>query len=254
MDAEEESVKVQLISDVHAEFHADGGKEFVEKLPVLGDVLVVAGDLGMVSQLYARLTELCAKFKASENRYVVYVPGNHEYYHTRGRDEVNRALGKVERRCSNFVWLNNSVFLLGGRRFVGTTMWFPHDPLNVMFEHQLSDFSAIPGYRKWVYEANDRAHEYLSRTVMPGDIVVTHHVPSYVCVPERYRSDDLNRFFVSPWAERIIYEQQPAAWLFGHTHACVDGIIEDTRMVCNPFGYAGRDEVAGFDPGLVIEL
>jgi predicted phosphodiesterase len=246
---EETSMKIQILSDTHLEFHEDEGKEFVANLPVVGDVLVVAGDFSMVGQLVVRLTELCARFP-----HVVYVAGNHEYYHTRGRDEVNKALGKVGRRCENFTWLNNTSARIQGRRFVGTTMWFPHHPLNICHEHLLADFKYIRGYRKWVYDANDRAKAFLEREVEPGDIVVTHHVPSYACIDGRFRGDDANRFYVSGWAERIIYEQEPELWVFGHSHARTDGLIEQTHLVSNPFGYKGRSEVREFDPGFVIEV
>lgn len=242
-------MKVQVLSDAHLEFHQDEGKEFVQKLPVVGDVLVVAGDFALTKMLCIRLIELCRRFKQ-----VVYVVGNHEYYLTRGRDEVHKVLEKVSRRCDNFHWLKDSTTTIDGQRFVGTPMWFPDDPLNACYEHRLNDFKLIPGYRKWVYEANEKARRFLQDTVTPDDVVVTHHAPSYFCVPLRWKGSDINRFFVCSWAERVIRVNEPKLWIFGHVHSPNDMVLNETRVVSNPFGYAGTDEVVGFQGDFVVQV
>ena len=38
-------MRIQPVSDLHLEFDPDHGKRFASSLPVLGDVLVLAGDV-----------------------------------------------------------------------------------------------------------------------------------------------------------------------------------------------------------------
>jgi hypothetical protein len=68
------------------------------------------------------------------------------------------------------------------------------------------------------------------------DVVVTHHLPSYQSVPDCFRGDQLNRFYVCN-QERLIVEKQPQLWLHGHTHTPCDYLVDETRIVCNPLGY-----------------
>jgi hypothetical protein len=42
-------------------------------------------------------------------------------------------------------------------------------------------------------------------------------------------------------------------WVFGHIHRTVDTSVNGTRLVSNQRGYP-HEPVAGFDPGLVIDL
>jgi len=234
-------MRIQVISDVHAEFHRDKGESFIGSLvPDAVDVLVVAGDLTTDGTLIEVLTRLCDRYAE-----VVYVPGNHEYYSsTRGR--VHGKLEKAERRLSNLHWLRNTTTEIGGQRFVGTTLWFADHPLNVAYEGKLNDFSQIQGFRRWVYEENEKAVRFLKAEIRPTDVVVTHHVPTNAANHPRWRGSDLNRFFVCELGNVIAYAG-PKVWCFGHTHESVDMTLGETRLVCNPFGYAGHEENPRFE-------
>lgn len=70
------SLNLQIVSDLHWEFHADKGRGFVAAMDPTGvDVLIVAGDLTTAKYLEQSLTWLCERFE-----HVVYVHGNHEHY------------------------------------------------------------------------------------------------------------------------------------------------------------------------------
>jgi hypothetical protein len=45
-------------------------------------------------------------------------------------------------------------------------------------------------------------------------------------------------------------------WVHGHTHDSFDYVVNGTRVVCNPRGYAqyGVNENPRFDPGFVIDI
>jgi hypothetical protein len=43
-------------------------------------------------------------------------------------------------------------------------------------------------------------------------------------------------------------------WIHGHTHESFDYVVNGTRVVCNPRGYAPRDLNPAFDPGLTVDV
>ena len=244
---------IQLLSDLHFEFHRDGGRSFIESLDPNGvDVLVLAGDIDVATGLFQSLTAICRRFSDSS---VMYVPGNHEYYHS-SLNEVHHILNLVRNKNRNFVWLNNNVIELGGVCFLGTTLWFPRSDAGVSVKRMLSDFSVIQDFESWVYGENLAAVDFLSQNLRKGDIVVTHHLPSPQCVSSRYADSVLNPFFVCDLTN-LILEREPLLWMFGHTHDSVSTSIspsERTLVRCNPFGYAHGGLNPNFRERLIIDV
>jgi Icc-related predicted phosphoesterase len=240
-------MRIGLLSDLHFEFYdGDAWRDFVACIDVDAlDVLILAGDICGASQLTRVLSAFC--FKEVE---VVYVTGNHEYYRS-DFDAVHEVLARLD--LANLHWLHNSAVEINGQRFVGTTMWFPHHPAQTMGTEDLSDFRLIEGFAERVGEENRAAQRFLEEAVRPGDVVVTHHLPSQRCVPMRFASSPLNRFFVCPQDE-LVLQRRPALWVHGHSHASVDVELGSTRVVCNPFGYLGFELNENFDLRLTMEV
>jgi Icc-related predicted phosphoesterase len=93
----------------------------------------------------------------------------------------------------------------------------------------------------------------LAAELRETDVVVTHHLPTQRSVPPRFSSSPLNAFFVCD-VEELIEERRPRLWMHGHTHTSVDTRIGPTRILCNPFGYAGWELNAGFVDGMFVDL
>lgn len=241
-------MKIKCISDIHFEFHPDGGKAFVESLPNNCDVLVVAGDLTThKTGIAPALSMLCQKFKR-----VVYTPGNHEYWGTT-KGQVNRSLDKARARNPNLYVLSNSVAEIEGQRFVGGTMWFSETVEAMRWAHSWADFAKIKGLRNWIFNDNRKFAALLQSELKQGDIVVSHHLPSSAVVSDRYKNNPGNCYFISEMSNEIL-DKKPAVWFFGHTHDSRDMMLGDTRMVCNPFGYFDYETNGKFDPYLVVEI
>lgn len=102
-------------------------------------------------------------------------------------------------------------------------------------------------------------------------VIVTHHAPSFRSVPELWKDDPLTPAFASSIADDLLSGHRDGAndhradlheairptpsinfWLHGHIHARSDYMIDRTRVVCNAHGYG--DEVADFDPSLILEI
>ena len=140
---------------------------------------------------------------------------------------------------------------LQGHNFLGTTLWFRDDPLNECHAHRLSDFN-IPGFRKFVYKENVRALEFITRDTRPGDIVVTHHIPTNRSVGNEWKTNLLNRFFVCD-VERELFSKQPRLVVHGHTHESFHYHLGDTEVICNPLGYPHQIN-RFFDSRLIVEI
>lgn len=241
-------MNIQIISDVHAEYQVDSGREFVDVLEPEGiDVLAVAGDLCGFRKLQKTLEWLSDAYAE-----VVYTFGNHECYGA----TIQRVRGEAQaaaQRISNLHFLDNSTCTIDGQRFVGTALWFPYHPENVMYESGMDDFRKIRDLRATVYNESDLATEFLRETVRVGDVVMTHHLPSYACVSERFKTSSLNRFFVNDMDD-LIFDQKPKLWIHGHTHDSKDFMHGDTRIVCNPFGVVGHGLNPEFVDQKVIEI
>jgi Icc-related predicted phosphoesterase len=76
-------------------------------------------------------------------------------------------------------------------------------------------------------------------------VVVGHHAPSKQSTHPKYQNDQLmNGGYSSDLSEFILDHPQIKLWTHGHTHDPFDYMIGTTRVVCNPRGYAGWDEMA----------
>ena len=85
---------IRLLSDLHLEFHRDGGRAFIAELTAAPDeILVLAGDIAVGEGLLRALPSFCRKW-----REVVYVAGNHEYYQ-------NEMLGPTQNKAARDEYL-----------------------------------------------------------------------------------------------------------------------------------------------------
>ena len=244
-------MRVLVLSDLHLEFFPDNGGRFVEKLDPSGvDVLVLAGDISLVSQgsLRAALKWLCDKFPE-----VVFVLGNHEFYNA-SVDSTLDEIADIARLTPNLHWLENSTVEISGQRFVGSTLWFPDlpDGQNAHFSRGLNDFHYIMGFREWVYGRNTESVRFLEDTVQKGDVVITHHIPTIEGVHPKWMSDvnGFGRFFLTQLPKEVL--RRPRLWFYGHTHDSMAFEIGDCQFRCNPFGYYMREENPQFDKRLIL--
>jgi hypothetical protein len=130
---------------------------------------------------------------------------------------------------------------VAGRRFVGSTLWFPYDDEAHAYRHLLTDFHLIARFAEDVYEENRRAVRFLDATAGPGDIVITHHLPARDGIAPHFKREPLARLapFFANDHQGLVARSQPALWIHGHMHVPSDWRLGETRIVCNPIGYPG---------------
>lgn len=243
-------MNIQLKSDLHWEHEVHQTRAIVsaEKdsayVSPEADVLVLAGD--MINATESHIDYLSYKFKDVKIP-ILYVPGNHEYWHQNYTDARN--LLKKKLFCSNIKLLDPHSIIIKDKDeeevlFVGATVWTNlSNPMKAMIAQRTRDFQNIKGISvdSWTNK-NIEEIAYIEKILNYEDfhymkkVVITHYLPSYRSVPSRFLRDDANCIFVATDMERVIHECQPDLMLHGHTHDSNDYLIGKTRVVSNPKG------------------
>lgn len=104
-----------------------------------------------------------------------------------------------------------------------------------------------------MYNVNRESTAWLYATMLPGDVVITHHLPSWQCVDRKYLGDPRNAFYVTN-LPALIAAARPAVWIHGRAHTHFDKLLGDTRIVRNPFGYLDLGEQSGYKKDMFIDL
>lgn len=244
-------MNLQIISDVHCESHKDGGLSFINSLDSTDiDALIIAGDLDNFNHAHPAINVL-KLFRKKYNK-IFFVHGNHDLWYT----SPKAAIKNIENICLD----NDIEFLRAGKivefmghRFLGDAMFFPEAPDNPSLEYAMSDFEKIKEFKPWLYGHNYAFYHFIKNNMKEGDIVITHHLPSFKSVHPKYKRSSLNTFFVSEMDE-LILALKPRLWVHGHTHSSADYNLGSTRIVANPFGDPARFLNKDFQDKLIITL
>lgn len=86
------------------------------------------------------------------------------------------------------------------------------------------------------------------------NVVTTHHVPTLLNYPEKYKNSPLNDGFVVELFD-FINRSNISHWIYGHHHAnVIDFEIGKTKMLTNQLGYVKHGEQIGFRQNVFIEV
>lgn len=267
-------MKYALCSDLHLEF-LDIDIQNTEN----ADVLILSGDILVAQDLHDHpeihpndpvnipnliyRQEVAQRFRDFLKRvsfqfpHVVYVAGNHEFYH--GKWE--QTLTILRNECSKFTniyFLENESKVIDNVTFIGGTLWTDcnkYDPLTMFnLPNLMNDFKIIRvekyGYRKLkcddIINRHTKMKQFIRDTIKENPngefIVVGHHAPSHKSIHPRYiRDREMNGGYSSDMDEFILEHPQIKLWTLGHMHDPHSYYVGDTFVACNPRGYAGHD-------------
>lgn len=227
-------MKIRLLSDVHHEFYEDT-RLYSNKGE---DVLVIAGDLHVGHDKCWR----ALKQFAEHVPHVVYVPGNHEYYH-QTIAEFDDYITRFS-QGTNIHFLNPGRVTLDGVTFIGAALWtdFDNSDFNKFYcGRHINDFRTIKNFSADKCQDLNRLHYgYIKQqyeAVEGPKVVVTHFLPDHACVAAQYRGPDIINHYFANNLGHWIQDLEDTTWLFGHTHDNVDIVIGETRVIANPYGY-----------------
>lgn len=254
-------MKLHILSDLHLSVQG------LQHPETDADVVILAGDIARPAA--------AIDWARGFGKPVLYVPGNHEFYGSSLAE--TRALLQQHSAGSQVQVLDNASTVLQGVRFIGSTLWtdFLATGDGAAREHAMAqaqqfmrDFSRIrmaaqPGEGLFspldsaaLFAANARwlQHE-CARPFAGPTVVITHHAPTLHSIHPRFAGSPINACFVAD-AAALVAGSGARLWIHGHTHDSFDYQVGNTRVLCNPRGYAkdGVVENARFDPQLVVAL
>lgn len=252
-------MRIQYASDLHLEFRDNAHYLKENPLKVVGDILVLAGDIGYLGDdNYSRHPFWGW---ASENyKEVIIALGNHEFY--KGYD-----LGKIEDGFDLEIRPNvhayyNKVVRIDDVDIIVSTLWAQVELKNAFYtERCITDFHRIVynGERFTFSEfnsENERCTAFIKKAMEESDarikVVVTHHVPSFELNSKDFDGSALNGAFTVELANYIAHSGIDY-WIYGHSHRNIDKTIGDTRCISNQLGYTFHNEHLDFKSDAVIE-
>jgi Calcineurin-like phosphoesterase. len=252
-------MKIQYASDLHLEFPEN--KEFLKRNPLLpgGDVLLLAGDIVP----FAAMDKHTDFFSyVSDNFKTTYwIAGNHEYY---GSDISDRAGSFNEKIKDNLFLLNNVSAIQENIELIFSTLWTKISPAN-QFEirQRLSDFHTIkynnkgltPDHYNLLHEqCCSFLNKEISKEGTEKKVIITHHVPTFMYYPEKYKGDCLNEAFAVEMYNDIL-RSKADYWIFGHHHTnTADFVIGSTTLATNQLGYVKYKECPDFNAKKIITI
>ena len=246
-------MKLQIVSDLHNEFQDITIKK------TDADILILAGDIHVGTKGLDWIKRQRLDIP------ILYVLGNHEFYHQNLPDTEWELMRKkwIDSSPSNIKVMENATFFYNGTFFLGSTLWTDYrlqgDQKLAMLEAEkrMNDHRVIKNdTRSWLpkdaLERHTYSVAYLKKELAKHkkNVVITHHAPSVQSCGD-YKTDSLSPAFASN-LEGFIMDNDIDLWVHGHVHSKCDYYIDKTRVVCNPRGYP--HEKKEFDSGFIVEI
>lgn len=284
-------MKLYVTSDIHLEFG-----DCIINNQHHADVLILSGDIMIAQDMHdhpesastikksmqsdgQRLggrQESAQRFRDFLKRcsvqfpHVIYVAGNHEFYHGKWpiglqylRDECDR--------FSNVYFMENDSRTINDFTFIGCTLWTDmnkNDPVTMFgVTSMMNDFNIIRNsdraysklQPKHVVKQHNVSLQFIKSIVEQDShknyVVVGHHAPSRRSIKPKYATNHvMNGAYSSDLEDFITDHPQIRLWTHGHTHDDFDYMVGSTRVVCNPRGYLGYEPRAEIWQPKLVEL
>ena len=194
-------------------------------------------------------------------QYSYWIPGNHEYYYSDIQERSGRLNEKVR---DNILLINNTSIVHHQIKFVFSTLWTTISTINQFtIQHRISDFRVIKNMGQAFTPGDyNQLHriclQFLKNELLENDsektVVVTHHVPTMLNYPEKYKGDVLNETFAVELYD-LINDSNIDYWIFGHHHQNIcDFVVNKTRLISSQLGYVRFREHLGFKNNTCIYI
>lgn len=239
-------MKIAVHSDLHLEFSGNNFrvKDVLQSLlNNKPDLLCLVGDnVGTADQAYTFL-----KACSDNVEHVLFVPGNHEYYHGDKREDYKEVIDELE----GVTLLDRTFVDMFGFRIHGCTLWSRFDDTDIY--RNVADYRLVhtpeESFKKSLVDEN-----WLRQSLADSptrNIVLTHFPPTRHCLHPGFPNSSLTEYFYNDYNYMLDPHYDVRLWLCGHTHHCYDVKIEQTRMVANCSGYY-VGESAGYNVDKLI--
>ncbi|MCP4311277.1 MAG: metallophosphoesterase [Bacteroidetes bacterium] len=252
-------MKIQFASDLHLEFPQN--EEFLKINPLQpeGDILLLAGDIvpfAVMDKYDDFFSYVSDNFQAT-----YWIPGNHEYYYYDIADKSGTLNEKIR---SNVFIVNNEVVRHENINLIFCSLWSNISMANQwQIERGMSDFHVIKNkgdrfsaehYNQLHVQSIEFLNQELHHNNTHSSVVATHHVPTLLNYPEKYKSSVLNEAFAVELFD-LIESKGPDYWIYGHSHCNThDFKIGNTHIRTNQLGYVKYNEQIGYKNEKIIKI
>lgn len=261
-------MKIQIASDLHLEHIEDEDVDFSDILNPSADVLALCGDIITYdSPLLQPFLEWCS----SNFTFVLWVPGNHEYYtcDSLSYNELNLLYSYICSHFSNVFFMNKRSILVNNVLFIGCTLWSRIPGTHAtQIESVLRDYRYIytmSGERLTVEEVNhlfDHHFTYICKELSAAKalgyvpVVLTHHAPASTETSAPCYDESPHKYAFSTDIHVAELPCVPRLWVFGHTHYNVHHKqhANGYELVSNQFGYDGEHDGLLYKFAKVLEI
>jgi len=248
-------LKIQIMSDIHKDQRGD-----IPQFSREADAIVIAGDIannGKGVDKFFNMVDNSVKVP------VIVVLGNHDYYSYRYNSFVKAVedYKEMASKYSNIHILARETLEIDGVNFIGATLWTDYDKGRGIS----TAISAMPCFRYLrvddrLVNYQDILDEYNKDVAFIGNslsnslknVVITHHVPTFNHIPNKYKNNRLNGSFCTN-LDDFIMDNQPDVWVCGHTHTNFTGQMGECTLYCNPWGYSFEKQT-GYLENFMIEV
>ncbi|PMD49079.1 hypothetical protein L207DRAFT_414686 [Hyaloscypha variabilis F] len=266
---------VQILSDLHLE----APKAYdVFNITPKAPYLALLGDIGNIvshkGDCLAFLTRQLHQFRA-----VLFIPGNHETYHSNWPETLEILLAFEKDVSSNaslgdFILLDRAAYQLPDTNvlILGCSLFSSIAPENHMaVSHGLNDFFVT---NDWDVDSHNEAHKrdlaWLNSRVAELEIeqsdvrimIFTHWSPStdVRAVDPRHATSSISSAFSTDLSEEKCFQSDKVKlWAFGHTHYNCDFIVKRKggagalRLLANQRGYYFA-QADGYDGEKTVDI
>lgn len=255
-------MKIQFASDLHLEFHDNWRWLRLNPLEVIGDILVLAGDIGYLGDDNYAVHPFW-DWAADNFEQVLCCMGNHEFYKYYDIARLTDGF-KIEIRPNIHSYYNGVVSLNDADTdIILSTLW-----AKIALENAYYTENVVSDFRRILYEGetltfadfnkeHERCLSFIRKAVEESSashkVVVTHHVPSFLLQDPRFKDSRANGAFTVE-LEDYIKSSNIDYWIYGHSHYNKDMAIGNTQCVSNQLGYVFHNEHLTFASGKMIEI
>ncbi|MCC8112696.1 MAG: metallophosphoesterase [Bacteroidales bacterium] len=254
--------RIQYASDLHLEFNENSRWLKFNPLDSVGDVLILAGDIGYIGDDNYQHHPFWNW--ASDNfEQVIVVPGNHELYKYQDINQFSDGWELPIRQNVRAVY-NKAIPLTEKTDLLATTLWSHIEKENAYItEQSVSDFHRIMNgevlldYRRFNDEHHRCIEFLLNELEQLKDrkiVVISHHVPCLELISPEFVSSRINGAFTADLKDLILSHPQIQYWIYGHSHRNIEKCIGSTKCISNQLGYTFANEHHDFNPNAFIEV
>ncbi len=259
-------MKVDYISDLHIDMYIDYNEsvddiirifnQIIAKDRKIGDVLVIAGDLGHYNN---QSIEFLKYLRKNYYKNIMVVLGNHDYYlfgkyaRTKYKNSFERVsemrdLINVE---EGLYCLNGNIIEIDDVKFAGCDSWYDgsylnhyhskqyatKEQINNKWKSSMNDARQIVGVES-IYEIFKIEKKKLENIYQKCDVLVTHVNPliKQQHLSSRYEDRELNAFYCFD-GDHYLKETTAKYWIFGHSHGLDSFEKYNTKCLINTMGY-----------------